>query len=113
MKTLRFFAGLLLVIDGMLHIFGYLNTSGNPGNMGTLAFGFLYIIVGVLLFNKKSYPVYLGVIIPVIGMTLSIIKFGMREFVSLSALYKLLGLIVVICCAYLLINRRRINTSNI
>jgi hypothetical protein len=113
MKTLRFFAGLLLVINGMLHIFGYLNTSGNPGNIGVLAFGLIYIIVGVLLFNKKSYPLYLGVIIPIIGMTLSIIKFGMREIISLLALYKLLGLVVVICCAYLLINRRRVNTSTI
>jgi hypothetical protein len=113
MKTVRFFAGLFLIINGILHIFGYLNISGNPGSIGVLAFGLIYIIVGVLLFNKKSYPVYLGLIIPIIGMTLSIIKFGIPEFISLSALFKLIDLIVIICCAYILINRRRLNTSTI
>jgi uncharacterized membrane protein HdeD (DUF308 family) len=111
MKTVRLFAGLFLILNGILHIIEYLNISSNPGSIGILAFGLIYIIVGVLLFNKKLYPVYLGLIIPIIGMTLSIIKFGIPELISLSALFKLIGLIVVICCAYILINRKRLNTS--
>jgi hypothetical protein len=111
MNTIRFFAGLLLVFNGMLHIYGYLDMPGTPGRNGILAFGVIYILTGILLFNKKLYPVYLGLVIPVIGMTLSIIKFGVPELVSLSALFKLLGVIVIICCVYMLVRRRKLNPS--
>ena len=93
MKAIRFFAGLFLILNGILHFFEYLKISNNPGSIGILTFGLISIIVGVLLFNKKLFPVYLEVIIPIIGMTLSIIKFGIPEFISLSALFKLIGLI--------------------
>jgi hypothetical protein len=111
MKTIRLFAGLFLIVNGILHIYEYINRSPNPGSIGVLAFGLIYILVGVLLFNKKSYPVYLGLIVPIVGMTLSIIKFGIPELISLSALFKLIGLMVIICCAYILINRKKLNTS--
>jgi uncharacterized membrane protein HdeD (DUF308 family) len=112
MKTIRLFAGVFLILNGILHIIAYLNASQNPdGSIGILAFGLIYIIAGILLFNKKLYPIYLGLIIPIVGMTLSIIKFGIPELISLSALFKLIGLLVVICCAYILINRKRLNSS--
>jgi hypothetical protein len=113
MKTIRRLAGLFLILNGILHIIDYLNISKSAGSIGILAFGLVYIIVGVLLFNKKLYPVYLGIIIPIIGMTLSIIKFGIPELISLSALFKVIGIIVIICCSYVLVNRRRLNTSTI
>jgi hypothetical protein len=101
MKTIRFIAGVFLFVNGILHIIEFLNTD----NIGILVFGIIYIIIGALLFTKKTYPVYLGLIIPIIGMSLSLFKFGVPELVSLSALFKLLGLIVVICCAFILIKR--------
>jgi hypothetical protein len=111
MKTIRLFAGLFLILNGTLHIFEYLNRYPNPGSIGILAFGLIYILVGLLLFNKKSYPVYLGLIFPIVGMTLSIIKFGIPELISLSALFKLIGLIIITSCTYILINRKKLNTS--
>lgn len=93
----------------MLHVFQYVNLSDS--SIGILAFGIIYLVVGALLFNKKTYPLYMGVFIPLTGMTLSIIKFGIPEFLSLSALFKLLGMIVVICCVYILINRKRIESD--
>jgi len=106
MKTIRQIAGLLLLLNGVLHIVEYINTSNNPGSIGILVFGVIYIITGLLLFNKKIYSVYLGLIIPIIGMTLSIIKFGVPELISLSALFKLIGLIVIFCCGYILVNQK-------
>jgi len=108
MKTIRRIAGLLLLLNGVLHIAAYINTSNTPGNIGILVFGVLYIITGLLLFNQKIYSVYLGLIIPIIGMTLSIIKFGVPELISLSALFKVIGLIVLLCCAYILIKRKMV-----
>jgi uncharacterized membrane protein HdeD (DUF308 family) len=113
MKIIRFIAGLLLVINGILHIFEYTNISENSGSIGVLIFGIIYIIIGVLLFSKNLYPVYLAIIIPIIGMTLSLIKFGAPELLSLSALFKFIGLIVVICCVFVLVNYKKLQTSAI
>jgi len=111
MKTIRLLAGILLVINGILHIVLYLQTSNNAGSIGIFAFGIIYIITGLLLFNKKKYPVYLGIIIPIIGMSLSFIKFGVPELISLSALFKVIGLLVIVCCSYIIVNQKKINPA--
>ncbi len=111
MKTIRLLAGILLIINGILHIVLYLQTSNNAGSIGILAFGIIYIITGLLLFNKKKYPVYLGIIIPIIGMSLSLIKFGVPELISLSALFKVIGLLVIVCCSYIIVNQKKINPA--
>ncbi len=103
MRTIRLLAGILLLISGILHIVAYFQAPGNPGSIPVLSFGVIYMIVGALLFNRKKYPVYLAVIIPLIGMTLSLIKFGIPELVSLSALFKVLEMIAVVCCVVLLL----------
>ena len=109
MKTIRLLAGILLLINGVLHIVLYLQTSNNAGSIGILAFGIIYIFTGLLLFNKKRYPIYLGIIIPIIGMSLSLIKFGVPELISLSALFKVIGLMVIISCAYIIVNQKKLN----
>jgi uncharacterized membrane protein HdeD (DUF308 family) len=111
MKTIRLLAGILLIINGVLHIILYLQTSNNAGSVGILVFGIIYIITGLLLFNKKRYPVYLGIIIPIIGMSLSFIKFGVPELISLSALFKVIGLLVIVCCSYIIVNQKNINPA--
>lgn len=113
MKTIRILAGILLIINGILHIVLYLQTSDNAGTIGILVFGIIYIIAGLLLFNKKRYPVYLGIIIPIIGMSLSFIKFGVPELISLSALFKVIGLLVIICCVYIAVNQRKVNPAGL
>ena len=105
MKQIRILAGVLLLITGVLHVVLYMQDPEMPGSIGLLIFGVIYALIGILLFNRKTYPLYLGLIIPSIGMTLSIIKFGIPELMSLLALFKLIGLIVIICCGYLLLRR--------
>lgn len=106
MKTPRLLAGILLLVTGILHIIMYIQTPDNPGIMGVLAFGVIYCIIGFLLFNKRVYPLYLGLIIPVIGMTLSIIKFGIPSLFSMLALFKVIGIVAVILCGYILIKQK-------
>jgi hypothetical protein len=101
MKTIRLIAAILLLLNGVLHFILYLQTSNNVGSIGIFAFGVIYIITGLLLFNKKKYPIYLGIIIPIIGMSLSLIKFGIPELLSLSALFKAIGLMVISFCCYI------------
>jgi uncharacterized membrane protein HdeD (DUF308 family) len=102
MKTIRLLAGVLLLISGILHIIAFFQAPDSTGSIPVLSFGVLYLIVGSLLFNRKKYPVYLAIIVPLIGMTLSLIKFGIPELVSLSALFKVLEIIAVVCCIVLL-----------
>jgi uncharacterized membrane protein HdeD (DUF308 family) len=102
MKTIRLLAGILLLISGVLHIVAYLQAPESPGSIPVLAFGVIYVIVGALLFNRKKYPLYLAIFVPLIGMTLSLIKFGIPELISLSALFKVLEIIAIVCCIVLL-----------
>ena len=107
MKTIRLLAGLLLLVSGILHFIVYFQAPDSPGNIGILGFGVIYCITGLLLFNKKIYPVYLGIVIPLIGMTLSLIKFGIPELISMPALFKLLEIIAVSCCLYFLFSKKK------
>jgi hypothetical protein len=108
MKSIRLLAGILLLITGILHVVLYIKDPNLSGSIGLLIFGIIYTVIGILLFNRKIYPLYLGLIVPLIGMTLSITKFGVPELISLLALFKLIGIIVIICCGYLLLNRKKI-----
>ena len=107
MRTIRLLAGVLLLISGILHIVAYFQAPDSPGSIPVLLFGIFYMIIGALLFNRKKYPLYFAIIVPLIGMTLSLIKFGIPELISLSALWKVLEIIAVICCILLLIKRRK------
>lgn len=107
MKSVRLLAGMLLLISGILHIVAYFKAPESQGSIPVLAFGVIYMIVGLLLFNGKQYPLYLGIIVPVIGMILSLIKFGIPELISLSALFKVLEIIAAVCCLVLLLKRQK------
>jgi len=103
MKTIRLLAGILLLISGVLHIVVYFLAPESPGSIPILAFGIIYMIAGALLFNRKRYPLYLAIIVPLIGMTLSLVKFGIPELISLSALFKVLEIIAIVCCIVVLV----------
>lgn len=107
MKTIRIIAGILLVISGVLHVVMYIKTLNDPGSIGTLIFGIIYGIIGLMLFTKQKYPVYLAVIFPLIGMTIAIIKLGFPALISLLALLLLIDVIVIISCFYLLLNQKK------
>jgi uncharacterized membrane protein HdeD (DUF308 family) len=106
MKTIRLLAGFLLLISGVLHFVVYFQAPQNPGSIGILVFGLIYCITGLLLFNRRKYPLYLGIFVPFIGMTLSLIKFGIPEVISLSALFKFLEIIAVVICCFLFLSSR-------
>jgi uncharacterized membrane protein HdeD (DUF308 family) len=106
MKIIRLLAGLLLMISGVLHLVVYFQAPQNPGSIGIFLFGVIYCLAGLLLFSRKKYPIYLGIFVPLIGMTLSLIKFGIPEVISMSALFKLLEIIAVVFCCIILIKRK-------
>jgi len=105
MKNIRYLAALLLVITGVLHIAGYITAPHDPGSLGMLAFGIIYGVTGLLLFTPRKYAVYMGLIFPIIGMTIAIIKFGVKDLGYMMTLLLLIDVVVIVCCAYLLLSR--------
>jgi len=106
MKNLRLVAAILLILNGALHLVEYRNDSAEAGSIGILVFGLIYIITGFLLFHRRLYSLYLGLIIPAIGMTLSFVKYGIPDLFSLPALFKVIGVTVIICCLIILVRRK-------
>ena len=107
MKALRLLAGSFILLSGILHVYLYIKSAGNPGSVGIMVVGLIYIITGLLLFSSKKYPLYLGIAIPLIGMTLSFIKFGVPELFSLSALFKVLGVAAIVFCSIVLFKKQK------
>ncbi len=111
MKTIRLIAGILLLITGVLHVILYAKTPDEPGMIGYLVFGIIYAIIGLLLFTRNWYPVYLGLILPSIGFTICLIKFGFPALVSIDTLLYIIDVIVIICCIVLIVNRKKISET--
>jgi uncharacterized membrane protein HdeD (DUF308 family) len=103
MNTIRFISGLLLIVSGVLHFVVYYRDPKKSGSIGILAFGIIYCIIGLLLFNSRMYPLYLGIIVPLTGMILSLIKFGLPKLASISAIFKLFEIVAIILCCVLLL----------
>ena len=107
MKTIRYLAALLLVITGVLHIVDYATAPNDPGSLGILAFGIIYGVTGLLLFASKQYAMYLGIIFPVIGITIVVIKYGVMDLGYMMTLMLLIDIVVIVCCAYLILSKKK------
>jgi hypothetical protein len=53
------------------------------------------------------YPVYLGLVIPLIGLIIALIKFGVPELVSLETSLHLIDVVVIVCCAVLIAKQKK------
>ena len=108
MKTIRIIAGILLLITGVIHVIMYAKTPDEPAMLGYLVFGIIYAIVGLLLFTRNLYPVYLGLIFPLIGFTICLIKFGFPSLVTIDTLLHIIDVVVIIFCLIILIQRGKV-----
>jgi len=106
MRTIRLIAAVLLVITGVWHTVLFLKAPGDPNNFPLLIFGIIYALTGILLFTPKMLWVYLGVIFPLIGITTASIKIGVKNFDSTMTILILIDIVVIICCAYLVLRKR-------
>jgi hypothetical protein len=107
MKTIRFFAALLLVITGVWHSSLFFKAMNDPDSLPLLIFGILYALIGVMMFTPKVLWVYLGMILPIIGMILAFVKIGMKNFDLTMKSLMLIDLVVIFCCVYVLLTRKK------
>ncbi|MBN1791025.1 MAG: hypothetical protein JW830_11050 [Bacteroidales bacterium] len=107
MKTIRFLAAILLVITGVWHVTLFFKATSDPNSIPLLIFGILYGLIGVFLFTPKMLWVYLGLIFPLIGMTMASIQMGVKNFDLTMKVLILIDVIVIICCVYLILVRKK------
>jgi len=107
MKTIRFLAAILLVITGVWHVALFFKATSDPNSIPLLIFGILYALTGILLFTPKTLWVFVGLILPMIGMIAASVKIGVKNFDSTMWVLILIDVMVIVCCAYLIQVRKK------
>jgi len=101
MNRIRKIAGGLLLLTGILHVAATTTI--------TVAFGIAYLTIGVFLFRGRRNVLYLGTVIPLIGMLLATISMFITP-TTLGAVFIFIDVAIVACCAYLIANTRKEQT---
>jgi hypothetical protein len=107
MKTIRYFAGALMLITGILHLLPFISEPGNPDAFAMLIFGIAYLTIGVLLYLNKYFGQIIGVLIPALGLGIGFVKIGIRNWDTMLSIMFLIDAVVIVCCIILLINRKK------
>jgi uncharacterized membrane protein HdeD (DUF308 family) len=107
MKTIRYFAALLMLITGVLHILPMFRAPRDPNALPMLAFGIVYFAIGVLLILNKKYSQVLGIVFPIIGLGVGFFVVGLKNWNTMLSIMFIIDAVVVICCVVMLLNRNK------
>jgi len=108
MKTIRYFAALLMVITGILHVLPMFKEVKDPNALPMLGFGIVYLAIGVLLFLDKKFSQILGIIFPLIGLGVGFGVVGLKNWDTMLTIMFIIDAVVVICCLILILNRNEV-----
>lgn len=106
MKHIRHLAAALLLFTGVLHSIPLFIRFDDPDTVPIFFFGLGYLYVAHLLFKNRAIGMFLGVLLPLIGMGAAFIKIGFENWDFFLQLMIAVDIIVVIC-SILLLNKRR------
>lgn len=112
MKPIRFFAALLMLVTGVLHILPMFKAQHDPNALPMLIFGIAFLATGVLLILNKKYAPILGVVFPLIGLATGFFVIGLKNWNTMLTIMFIIDAVVVICCAVLLLNRNKDKISS-
>jgi uncharacterized membrane protein HdeD (DUF308 family) len=107
MKTIRYFAALLMLITGVLHILPMFGEPRDPNALPMLAFGIAYFIIGILLILKIRFSEVLGIVVPLVGLGTGFFVVGLKNWDTMLSILFIIDAIVVICCIVLLLNKNK------
>lgn len=111
MKTIRFLAGILMLLTSVMHLLPMFKVPKDPNALPMLAFGIAYLATGVLLLlNKKIAPV-LGIAFPLIGLATGFIVVGIKNWNTILTIMFIIDAVVAICCIILLMNRNKVKVG--
>jgi len=105
MHPARTIASALLLFTGVAHLVKYFVSSGADG-AGMAVFGVIYFALGVLLRRPGAWPLWPAAALPALG---GLGGFGLlrASFDPVLALFVAIDVVVVACCVWLLVARRR------
>ena len=107
MKTIRYLAGCLLLLTGVLHFLPIIETPSDPNAIGMLVGGIIYLTIGVLLIMKIKFAPLLGLFFPLLGIVLGFLVLGFKNWDSFMSFLYAIDAVVVICCLLLLLNKKK------
>ncbi|MCX6277304.1 MAG: hypothetical protein NT004_04305 [Bacteroidetes bacterium] len=101
MRTIRYFAALLLILTAVLHALPFFKVPQDSHALPMLAFGIVYFTIGILLIMNMKIASALGIIFPLIGIGAVFFVIGLPHVSTMLAILFAIGLLVVLCCAAL------------
>jgi hypothetical protein len=107
MKTIRYFAAVLMLVTGGMHILPMFTTPKDPNALPMLGFGIVYFTIGVLLILNKKIAEILGIVVPLAGLAIGFFKIGLKNWDTMLTIMFIIDAVVIICCIFLLLNRKK------
>jgi hypothetical protein len=107
MNKVRYSAALLLILTGILHALPFFNIPREPGVIPVLAFGIVYLGIGIWLIFDLKFATALGIIFPLLGLISGIICDWVREIHSNANFLFAIDVIVFGCCTFLYLKRAK------
>lgn len=112
MRVIRYLAGLLMVITGILHVLPIFKEVKDPNALPMLGFGVVYLAIGVLLFIDKKFAQILGIIFPLIGLGVGFGVVGLKNWDTMLTIMFVIDAVVIICCLVLLLNKKKVQPES-
>ena len=79
MKSIRYFAALLLLLTGVMHALPVIRASQQPDALPMFIFGMVYFTIGILLILNLKFAPLLGIIFPLIGLGTGFLLIGLKN----------------------------------
>jgi hypothetical protein len=112
MKTIRYFAALLMLVTGTMHLLPMFKVPRDPNALPMLAFSIVYFTTGVLLIMNKNISRVLGIVFPLIGLAVGFFVVGLKNWDTMLTIMFIIDAVVVICCIILLLNRNKVKVES-
>ena len=104
MKFIRSLAAGLLLLTGTLHLVSVAFGKFEPTSIIALVFGVAYLAIGFLLFRNGRIALWLGTVVPLIGLLLAVAGMFM-EPTLLGGIFIAIDMAVAACCFSLIFRK--------
>ena len=103
-KVLTLLAASLILFDGIGHLAAA--AFATELEMAVLAlFGMLYVILGIGLFAGRRIFNYLGVVIPIVGVSIGTYSYVALKPEPVVLAFVSIAIVVILCCGYLVLHK--------
>jgi len=107
MKTIRHLAAGLLFLTGVLHIYLSIAESTREQFLPTLIFGIVYCILGFLILLKKRFAIWIGLILPLLPLTGSLVNVDFKTTDPMTFIVLGLDLAILLSCLILILSKSK------